>query len=169
MDDRYIIPLPDFKYDHQALFDVQDNNENYVANPHFKKSRNLDTSKDNLFSDFFNPSSPVIEEIKNKFNFKTDCKFTKVLAGGVLPSHIDPKRTAVVMFPITDGPSPIVYYDENKNKLFEYIYTGVTLINAKIEHGVPVNKSDRIFFQVNSYLPWEQLVTMYKENTLYEQ
>ena len=42
MDDRYVIPLPDFKYDHQALFNVQDNNENYVANPHFKKSRNLD-------------------------------------------------------------------------------------------------------------------------------
>ena len=168
MDDRYVLSLPNFKYNRQALIDVQHNNEKYEGNYFFKGSRNLDTSKECYYYDLMEFKSPEIDKLLKKFNFETHCKFTKVLAGGVMPSHIDPKRTAVVMFPLTDDTSPIVYYDKDKNKLFEYTYTGVTVINAKIEHGVPVNETDRIFFQVNSYLPWEELVTMHKENRLYE-
>lgn len=167
MDDRYIIPLPDFEYDHQALFDVQDNHENYTSNPHFKRVHNYDSGKEGLFFDLNKISSPVIDTICQRFQFKTDYKFTKVLAGGVLPAHIDPYRTGVIMFPLTNEPSPIVYYD-GEEELFKHTYTGVTLINAKIRHGVPVNSSDRIFFQVNSYLPWEELLDMHKQNKLYE-
>ena len=72
------------------------------------------------------------------------------------------------MFPLTNDPSPIFYYDEDQI-IFEHTYTGVTLINAKIKHGVPLISSDRIFFQVNSYLPWEDLVEMHSKNKLYEQ
>lgn len=167
MDSKYILPLPNFEYDHQALFDVQHNHENYESNPHFKKI-NYDTGKEGLFWDLFKVKSPVIDAVTQKFKFKTDYKFTKILAGGVLPTHIDPYRTGVIMFPLTNDPSPIFYYDEDQI-IFEHTYTGVTLINAKIKHGVPLISSDRIFFQVNSYLPWEDLVEMHSKNKLYEQ
>ena len=169
MDDRYVIPLPNFKYDRQAIVDAQHNHENYEANKHFMNYNGVDTVKDCLMFDLTKFKYDVTENLCARFNFKTDDKFTKVLAGGTMPAHIDPKRTAVVMFPLTDKPSPIHYYDEDMNELFNYTYEGVTIINAKIKHGVPVNNSDRIFYQVNCYLPWEEVVTMYKENRLYDQ
>lgn len=169
MDDRYVLALNNFEYDRQSIFDVQNNHENYEANKHFMKHNGIDTVKDCLMFDLTKFKYDVTENLCARFNFKTDDKFTKVLAGGTMPAHIDPLRTAVVMFPLTDNPSPIYYYDESMNELFNYTYQGVTIINAKIKHGVPVNNSDRIFYQVNCYLPWEEIVTMYKENRLYDQ
>ena len=169
MNDRYVIPLPNFEYDRQAIVDVQHNHENYEANKHFMNYNGVDTVKDCLMFDLTKFKYDVTVDLCARFNFKTDDKFTKVLAGGTMPAHIDPKRTAVVMFPLTDKPSPIHYYDDDMNELFNYTYEGVTIINAKIKHGVPVNNSDRIFYQVNCYLPWEEVVTMYKENKLYDQ
>ena len=53
----------------------------------------------------------------NKVSSK-DYKFTKVLAGGVMPAHVDPQRTGVLMIPLTDSPSPIVFYDKDNNEIF---------------------------------------------------
>jgi hypothetical protein len=169
MDNRYVIPLTNFKYNRQAIVDAQHNHKNYEANPLFMDYNGVDTVKDCLMFDLTKFKYDVTVDLCARFNFETDDKFTKVLAGGVMPAHIDPLRTAVVMFPLTDKPSPIHYYDESMNELFNYTYEGVTIINAKIKHGVPVNNSDRIFYQVNCYLPWEEVVTMYKENKLYDQ
>ena len=168
MDNRYVIPLTNFKYNRQAIVDAQHNHKNYEANPLFMDYNGVDTVKDCLMFDLTKFKYDVTENLCARFNFKTDDKFTKVLAGGVMPAHIDPLRTAVVMFPLTDKPSPIHYYDESMNELFNYTYEGVTIINAKIKHGVPVNNSDRIFYQVNCYLPWEDVVSMHSEGTLYD-
>jgi hypothetical protein len=168
MDNRYVIPLTNFKYNRQAIVDAQHNHKNYEANPLFMDYNGVDTVKDCLMFDLTKFKYDVTENLCARFNFKTDDKFTKVLAGGVMPAHIDPLRTAVVMFPLTDKPSPIHYYDESMNELFNYTYEGVTIINAKIKHGVPANNSDRIFYQVNCYLPWEDVVSMHSEGTLYD-
>ena len=109
----------------------------------------------------------IKSEIENRFNCKTDSKFTKVLAGGYMPTHIDPGRTAVVMFSLTDNPSPIVYFDGQK-ELFTHHYECATIINAKIHHGVADNASDRIAFQVNLYLTWDEVYKMKQEGTLYD-
>jgi hypothetical protein len=168
MDNRYVIPLTNFKYNRQAIVDAQHNHKNYEANPLFMDYNGVDTVKDCLMFDLTKFKYDVTVDLCARFNFETDDKFTKVLAGGVMPAHIDPLRTAVVMFPLTDKPSPIHYYDESMNELFNYTYEGVTIINAKIKHGVPVNNSDRIFYQVNCYLPWEDVVSMHSEGTLYD-
>ena len=70
--------------------------------------------------------------------------------------HIDPQRTAVLMLPLTDNPSPIVFY-ENDQEIFKHVYTGPTIINAKIKHGVPQVTKDRIFLQINFFNPWNEI------------
>ena len=52
MDNRYVIPLNNFEYDRQAIFDVQNNHENYEANKHFMNYNGVDTVKDCLMFDF---------------------------------------------------------------------------------------------------------------------
>jgi len=163
----YVIPLPDFQWDKQALYNAQNNHPNYKANGLYKKLHGFDTATEAKMWDLMEYDIPVAREIQDRFNCQTDSKFTKVLAGGYMPTHIDPGRTAVVMFSLTDNPSPIIYFDGQK-KLFTHQYKCATIINAKIHHGVPVNTSDRIAFQVNLYLTWDEACKMHQKGTLYD-
>ena len=76
-----------------------------------------------------------------------------------MPPHTDPLRTGVLMIPLTEEPSPIVFY-ENNRKIFSHKYVCPTLINAKIKHGVPEVKKDRIFLQINFVQSWDNLKKM---------
>lgn len=167
MKNRFIIELDDFQWNKQQLFNAQHNHENYKSNNLYKKLHNFDTADEAKMWDLMEYDIPQATQIAQRFNCKTDSKFTKVLAGGYMPTHIDPNRTAVAMFPLTDEPSPIVFF-ENTKEVFTHKYTCVTILNAKIHHGVPVNTSDRIAFQVNLYLPWEDVCKMHQEGTLYD-
>ena len=164
---EYVIPLPDFQWDKQALYTAQIDHVNYKANGLYKKLHEFDTATEAKMWDLMEYNIPVAKEIEDRFNCKTDSKFTKVLAGGYMPTHIDPGRTAVAMFSLTDNPSPIVYFDGQK-ELFTHHYECATIINAKIHHGVPDNTSDRIAFQVNLYLTWDEVYKMKQEGTLYD-
>ncbi|MGY8867761.1 MAG: hypothetical protein ACKVJK_19320, partial [Methylophagaceae bacterium] len=81
------------------------------------------------------------------------------------PMHIDPQRTAVLMLPLTDNPSPIVFY-EDYQEVFKHVYTGPTIINAKIKHGVPKVARDRIFLQINFFNPWNEICEQFSKKEI---
>ena len=80
-----------------------------------------------------------------------------------MPAHIDPFRTAVLMLPLTDEPSPIVYYEDNI-EVYRHTYTKPTIINAKIKHGVPIVTRDRIFLQINLVEDWNIVYKRFSRN-----
>jgi hypothetical protein len=164
--EKYIIELPNFVYPKKALFIEQDGHPNYIANLLYNKLHDFDTASEALMWDMMEFDIPLAKEVEARFNCRTDSKFTKVLAGGYMPTHIDPGRTAVCMFSLTDEPSPVVFF-EGEKEIFTHEYTCATIINAKIHHGVPVNTSDRIAFQVNLYLPWEEVIEKHNNGTLW--
>ena len=153
---RYIIEQPNFIYPRQELYDYQNNHNGYKENIHFKKARNLNTATECKFFDLTDINNIHVQEVLSTLNCK-DGKFTKVVAGGIMPAHIDPQRTAVLMLPLTDTPSPIVFYEGDK-EIFKHIYIMPTIINAKIKHGVPEVKTDRIFLQINFYEPCNEIL-----------
>lgn len=161
----YFIELKDLYYDKVGLYNFQNEHENYVSNMHYKKIGN-NTEETFKYLDLYNFDSEIAKQLCQRFNCKTDAKFTKILAHGTLPFHIDPNRTAVAMFPLTDNPSPISFVDKEDNLLYTHTYTCPTIINAKVRHGVPSTETDRIFFQVNCYLPWNEVVEMYQSGNL---
>ena len=163
MENRFIIELDNFYYPRQELFEYQDNNADYKANIHFKSAHNYDTATQSLFFDLTGKECEVANRFIESIGLETDYKFTKVLAGGEMPAHFDPYRTAVLMLPLTDEPSPIVYY-ENDVKVFEHTYTKPTIINAKIKHGVPTVTRDRIFLQINFYEEWKSIQQQFRQH-----
>ena len=147
----YYVELPNFVYDKKELFTFQDQNSDYRENAHFKEGYSLDTAKECLFFDLLANKATCVQKVidDNNLNINVnDCKFTKVLAGGHMPYHIDPLRTEVLMIPLTDDPAPVVWVDEQDNIIQQHIYRMPTIINAKIRHGVPSVKFDRIFLQM---------------------
>ena len=154
----FIVEHPNFKYPRQELFNFQNNNPAYKENQHFQKRYNLNTASSHKFFDLIKMENDVIKDLTKNLQCN-DYKFTKVLAGGVMPKHIDPQRTGVLMLPLTDSPCPIVFY-KNGKEVFSHVYTCPTMINAKIEHGVPEVNNDRIFFQINFLQSWETLKEM---------
>ena len=154
----YVIELPNFIFPKRELFEYQNNHQDYKENIHFKKGHNLDTAKTCKFFDLTNIDNPVVKQVLDTAG-AVDGKFTKVLAGGVMPAHIDPQRTAVLMLPLTDNPSPIIFYKDDR-EIFKHVYTVPTIINAKIKHGVPEVKTDRIFLQINFFEPWENVLKL---------
>jgi len=155
---EYVIELPNLEYPRKELFDYQNNNPNYKGNMHFQNSYKYDTS-DCFFFDLIDQDCKEANELANSLGLE-EYKFTKVLAGGKMPAHIDPFRTGVLMLPLTDEPSPIIFY-ENGEETFRYTYTGPTIINAKIKHGVPEVTRDRIFLQINLKEPWNDILSTY--------
>tara|TARA_Y200000002_G_scaffold378031_1_gene384659 strand:+ start:867 stop:1358 length:492 start_codon:yes stop_codon:yes gene_type:complete len=151
----YIIEFPNLKYAKQEIYNYQNNHVNYKENIHFKSQYKLDTAKECKYYDLTDKdctaANSLIETVKSD-----DYKFTKVLAGGYMPPHVDPQRTGVLMIPLTDDPSPIVFYDDNDVTL-SHTYKCPTMINAKIKHGVPEVEFDRIFLQINYFQPWEEI------------
>lgn len=143
--------LPDFIYDRDELFSFQDKNLNYKENALFLKGHSLDTATECLFFDLRIDNAACVQKVidDNKLDIKTvHCKFTKVLAGGRMPYHIDPYRSQVLMIPLTDDPAPVVWVDDQNKIIQKHIYRMPTIINAKIKHGVPRVEFDRIFLQM---------------------
>lgn len=152
----YIIEYPNYKYLKQELYDFQHNHIGYKENLHFQSGHNLNTATECKFFDLVTNECEIVNNMIKEVNGK-DYKFTKVLAGGVMPAHVDPQRTGVLMIPLTDSPSPIIFYDKDNNEIFSHTYTCPTMINSKIKHGVPKVESDRIFLQINYFQPWNTL------------
>lgn len=166
MNTRFVIPL-DIDYPKKELFDFQNNSNEYIANIHYAGIKR-DTAIQDKFFDYRVADCQVAENFCKQFNLDIttkESKFNKILAGGTLPVHTDPIRTAVIMVPLTSDPAPIEYY-VGKLKVYEYVYTGVTLINAKIPHGVPNIDTDRIFYQVDVFEDWESIVNKYEKGIL---
>ena len=158
MIENYIVEYPNFYVPKEDLFNYQDGHKEYKENVHFKTQHNLDTASECKFFDLVTKdckSANILLDLVKGDNYK----FTKVLAGGVMPPHTDPLRTGVLMIPLTEEPSPIVFY-ENNRKIFSHKYVCPTLINAKIKHGVPEVKKDRIFLQINFVQSWDNLKKM---------
>lgn len=160
---RFVIELDNFEYPKQELYDFQNNNDGYKANIHFKSGHGYDTAKGSKFFDLTSKDCEVANKFVKSIGLDTDYKFTKVLAGGEMPAHIDPFRTAVLMLPLTDEPSPIVYYEDNI-EVYRHTYTKPTIINAKIKHGVPIVTRDRIFLQINLVEDWNIVYKRFSRN-----
>ena len=166
MNTRFVLPI-DIEYPKSKLFEFQHSSNNYVSNIHYAGIKR-DTAIQDKFFDYRVTECQLADDFCKQFNLDIttkESKFNKILAGGILPVHTDPLRTAVIMVPLTDSPAPIEYY-VGKIKVFEYYYTGVTIINAKIPHGVPKIDTDRIFYQVDVFEDWEAIVNKYEKGTL---
>lgn len=164
----YVLELPDFKYDRVGLFDYQARIEDWSNNYHFNKG-GYDTSKVHFY-DYYPQDycNGYLSEIFNQIDLgyelfpESDTKFSKLLAGGKMPFHIDPQRSAVLMLPLTDDPAKLEWRDAQRNFLYEHEYKCPTLINAQILHGVPHSLNDRIFLQIKIMGEWSHLLDNYK-------
>ena len=152
----YIIEYPNYKYLKEELYDYQHNHIGYKENINFQSGHNLDTATECKYFDLVTTECEIVNNMINEVKSR-EYKFTKVLAGGVIPSHIDPLRTGVLMIPLTDSSNPIVFYDNNNNEIFSHTHICATMINSKIKHGVPKVDNDRIFLQINYFQRWETL------------
>jgi len=109
---------------------LRDATEDYREHQLFKKISNL-----------FVPESPYSDP--NHVYQWSQVSFVE----GKLPQHTD-TRTAVISIPLVTFHAPIVWY-ENDIEVCNYDYASeATLINTSIVHGLPDNKSQRVFFQV---------------------
>jgi hypothetical protein len=164
--DNFVLELPELKYDRVGLINYQASIKDWHPNHHFMKA-GLDTSSCNFF-DYY-PDEADSELLTNTFNNianllpleRKPFKFTKVLKGGILPDHIDPSRDCILMLPLTENPSKVVW-KENGVIIKEHIYRCPTVINGKILHGVPEVLEDRIFLQCKITCNWETLQKSHK-------
>ena len=69
---EYVIPLPDFQWDKQALYTAQIDHVNYKANGLYKKLHEFDTATEAKMWDLMEYNIPVAKEIEDRFNCKTD-------------------------------------------------------------------------------------------------
>jgi len=156
----YVIEIPNFKYNQQALLDYQANITEWKPNVHYSRL-GINTNNSNNWFDFYpSETENVIKDITQSLNIKLDAKpykFTKHLSGGVLPWHIDPQRECVFMIPLTDNNEGLQWVDNSNSVIAQHIYTCPTVINAKIKHGCPKITKDRIFLQVNIPCSWKEL------------
>jgi len=168
MDDsnRFIIEYPNLKYDKYGLFDYQSQITDWYSNSIFL-SYGIDTLTTKFFDKYIEQTSADIllktfNDLSKIFQLKNPAmKFTKILAGGMMPDHIDPQRTCILMLPLTDNPSAIIW-KENDEIIYKHVYKCPTVINGKIMHGVPSTSNDRIFLQVSLDYEWEVLQKSHK-------
>lgn len=157
---RFVIELPKFKYNKQDLFEFQESITDWQPNLHYAK-KGINSSDSDFFDYYIRDTShPVLSEIVNQLNFTPsdkDFKFSKILKNGVLPFHIDPYRSSILMIPISDNPSEIEWKFNNKIA-YTHKYTCPTIINGTVKHGVPKTDNDRIFLQIKISAGWKDLL-----------
>ena len=129
----YFIELPDFVYDKEGLFLYQHHVTMWKPNVHFAKA-GLDTGKENSWFDYYpNKDLTILQEISSIINLDLNSKpykFTKHLAGGILPWHLDPQRQCVLMIPLTDSPEGLQWINGKGEVIADHVYTCPTVINA---------------------------------------
>lgn len=156
---KFVIELPFLKYDKDALLSYQYKIENWTPNQLYLQ-KGIDTTEIKFFDAIVDNDAKILIPILKYFNFSLphrSCKFTKVLKNGIMPFHIDQYRNCILMIPISNDPSSIVWTNKNNNILYTHKYRCPTIINGKILHGVPETKNDRIFLQINLPIFWNQL------------
>ena len=160
---NFLLEYPTIKYDREALKVFVANVTSWAPNLHFMAG-GVDTSLYHFYDHYLEaPSNTVTaavhgQVLKQLPTTLTTYKFTKVLAGGVMPYHIDPQRCGVLMIPISEYPSKVCWKNTTGEIIFEHTYTCPTIINAKILHGVPYTPTDRVFLQGSVAGSWESLV-----------
>ena len=158
---KFIIELPNFKYNKQDLYNFQNSITEWESNHLFSNFKGLDTSEVGFFNYHLrNINHPILSEIISQFNFMpsdNDVKFSKILKGGALPFHRDRYRSNVLMIPISENPSKIEWKINNQIA-YTHTYTCATIINGTIKHGVSVNNNDRIFLQIKIPGKWQDLL-----------
>lgn len=154
---KFIIEYPEFVYDQNILKTFANNLRNWAPNLHFMAG-GVDTSLCHFYDHYIEAPAIHSDVLKHLPTTLPTYKFTKVLAGGVMPFHIDPQRCGVLMIPISDYPSKVCWKDKSGQIIFEHTYRCPTIINAKIPHGVPYTPTDRVFLQGSVEGSWESLV-----------
>lgn len=160
----YFIEIPNFKYNQKALLEYQSCITDWRPNVHYARIGINTNSGSNWFDYYPDENEDIIKDITKSLNIELDTKsykFTKHLAGGVLPWHIDPQRECVFMIPLTDNNEGLQWVDDTSNVIAQHVYTCPTVINAKIKHGCPRITKDRIFLQVNIPCTWKELKDNY--------
>ena len=167
MDDYYI--EIDFDYPKKELLEYQLTINEWAPNLHYNK-KGINTIEDVKWFDHYPDfnSNLIFYELLSNIHLDIDTnvnpfKFVKTLKGGSLPYHIDPIRECVLMLPLTDDNADLFWINNKSEVICKCTYKGPTVINAKIMHGVPENKSDRIFLQVNIPCDWKYLINNYKD------
>ena len=166
---KFYVEVPHLKFDYDALLDYYENITEWNTNKTFLSGYGRDSAVEDLWFDYY-PSHPnkVFDDIIANINADislTDFKFTKQLAGGKVPWHIDPIRTSVLMIPLKETDDKIEWMDANGNILESHQYTCPTVINATRWHGCPEVKQDRLSLQVSIPYLWRELLINY--NTLF--
>lgn len=163
---RFYLEVLDFKYPKAECLHYAKSITEWKKNVHYAK-KGIDTVADAKWFDYYpdQNNESLINQITANINLPLGngaYKFVRTLAGGNLPYHIDPQRECVLMLPLTDNNSGLEWIGENRQPICSVIYRGPTVINAKILHGVPMNRKDRIFLQVNIPCNWSFLLENYR-------
>lgn len=116
-----------------------------------------------LIIDSFNPDLNVTYKHAQLFQMNPGQQ-------GVL--HKDTDRQCGILFPIApigDTFAPIMFYDENKNKISELNYSkNAIILNVLKYHNVAKTNEVRINFQIDFDIPYNQVVDLYKSNKLFK-
>ena len=160
---RYIIELPELAYDRAALLCLVNNPDaqwfHYVTpDNRTVEHRQLKMPDINI---------PCVKHILDQLHPDLDvdrgsCKFLRMEPHYEMPAHIDPPRTAALMFKIepTADMAPLRWVTNDGDVLFEYNYRHPVLINTKLRHGVINNQYQRTNFQISLQMQWQDLLDL---------
>lgn len=169
MGKQFVVEFPQLKYDKSAILAYQETIKEWQSN-YYWSTQGVNTILEYQLYEHFpkENDSEILNELLQKIRelgLAVDSKpfkFTKILKGGILPDHIDPRRDCILMFPLTDNPDK-VFFKENNVIVFEHQYTCPTIINGKIMHGVLPTKNDRIVLQCKINCDWQTLQKNHKK------
>lgn len=167
-ENNYFIRLPGLKYDKEGLIQLAESLKNdwkkfIIPNTNifidYQELRN-----DNLIN------NPLIINIIENLNsaFPVDngrLAFIKFDPYFHLEPHIDPTRTAALMFPLTTTPAPI-YWEENGVEVVSHVYDCPTIINAKKIHGVHNDVNTRLCFVISIKIDWDEILEIFKSTNI---
>lgn len=115
----------------------------------------------------------IIESFSDDLNIThNNAQIFQMLPGqrGVL--HKDTDRHCGILFPMTpigDNFSPIMFYNESKEKIDEVNYSEqAIIINVLKYHNVAPTNEIRINFQIDFHIPYHQLIELYNSNRLFK-
>lgn len=158
---NYCLELPTLQYNKKDLLEFALNCD-WQKNPHFEKL-GFDTRSIGFYdyyptdNDLCNLFTEIIDQFKIPLSMG-QFKFNKLEAGGYMPWHKDPIRGSVLMFPLTENPSSVHWYErKTKTILHSHTYKAPTIIDGSITHGVPSVDITRIFLQVFITIPFEEI------------
>lgn len=173
MKDFYTIFDPSFiNYDVNSILDLCDYYSKNVLWDDIYPGVKLNSKR--YSQDFLKTDAKlIIESFADELNITfNDAQLFQMLPGqqGVL--HKDTDRMCGILFPITpigEEFSPILFYNEEKQKISELNYSdNAIILNVLKYHNVAPTNLVRVNFQIDFHIPYSEVVDLYLNNKLFK-